>query len=68
MTKEEAYNVMFTDYPDILSVDELCSLLEVGKKTTYKLLQEKKIEYLKIGREYRIPKINVLSYVLSNTT
>ena len=68
MTKEEAYRVMFTDYPDILSVDELGSLLEIGKKTTYKLLQDKKIEHLKIGREYRIPKINVLSYLLSSTT
>ena len=68
MTKEEAYKVMFTDYPDILSVDELCCLLEIGKKTTYKLLQDKKIEHLKIGREYRIPKINVLSYLLSSAT
>jgi len=68
MTYNDYYKIMFTDYPDVLSVDELSSLLEVGKKTTYKLLQDKKIEHLKIGREYRIPKINVLSYLLSTAT
>lgn len=51
------------DYPDVMSIDEMCRALSIGKKTGYKLLQTGQIRFLKIGRAYRIPKINLLEYL-----
>ena len=43
--------------------DRLCEALGVSTKTGYKLLKDGKIEYLKIGRAYRIPKAHILRYL-----
>lgn len=61
---EELYSLIFTDYPDVLSADQLCEVLGgIGKKTVYKLLKEEKIRAFKVGREYRIPKLYVINYL-----
>ena len=54
---------MLNEYPDVMSIDEMCRALSIGKKTGYKLLQTGQIRFLKIGRAYRIPKINLLEYL-----
>ena len=41
----------------------MCEALGVSTKTGYKLLKDGKIEYLKIGRAYRIPKAHILRYL-----
>ena len=64
MTAKQAYRTMFREYPDILDIVKMCELLGVGVKTAYKLLQQNKIAHLKIGRSYRIPKTNVIDYLL----
>ena len=49
--------------PAVGIIDEMCRALSIGKKTGYKLLQTGQIRFLKIGRAYRIPKINLLEYL-----
>lgn len=56
-------SITVNDYPDVMSIDEMCRALSIGKKTGYKLLQTGQIRFLKIGRAYRIPKINLLEYL-----
>jgi excisionase family DNA binding protein len=54
----------FKDFPDLLTVPQMCKMLGgISVKLGYRLLQNKEIEHLKIGREYRIPKINVMRYL-----
>ena len=55
---------MFNKYNDILTVDELCEVLNIGKNTAYKLLKNGDIKSIKIGRIYKIPKKNVKKYML----
>lgn len=43
ITGKEAYRLMLKDYPDIMSIDEMCAALKVSNKTGYKLLKEGKI-------------------------
>lgn len=50
------------DYPDIMDIKQMCSMLNICDKTGYKFLKEKKIDYIKIGRIYRISKVSVLKY------
>jgi len=51
------------DYPDILDVSQMAQLLHVSKKTAYKILGENRIHCLRIGRQYRIPKANIIRYL-----
>ena len=51
------------EYPDVMDIGQMCEALGVSTKTGYKLLKDGKIEYLKIGRAYRIPKAHILRYL-----
>lgn len=58
------YSQMFTEYPDVVGVPQMCSMLGgISTKTGYRLLKDNKIRSIKIGREYRIPKAYVLEYL-----
>ena len=59
----EIYRSILKDYPDILTVEEMSQALGVSTKTGYRLLRDNKIEHLKMGRTYRIPKAHLLTYL-----
>ena len=59
-------NEMFKDYPDVLTPGDLQKILRIGRNSTYKLLNENRIETIKIGKKYIIPKINVINYLTAN--
>lgn len=59
----DVYRSILKEYPDILTVEEMSRALGVSTKTGYKLLRENKIECIKVGRSYRIPKAHLLSYM-----
>jgi excisionase family DNA binding protein len=60
----EAYTLLFTDYPDVVNIKQLCEMLGgIGEKTGYRLLHTGKIKYFTIGRSYRISKIHVIDYI-----
>ena len=70
MDFNEVYTSVLKGYPDVLSVEDMCHALSVSTKTGYRLIKENKIEHMKIGRSYRVPKTHLLSYmrVLSTKT
>ena len=35
--RKNAIRFMLNDYPDVMSIDEMCRALSIGKKTGYKL-------------------------------
>ena len=57
------YKLLFKEYPDILDVDQMSQLLTVSKKTVYRLLRTGAISSIKVGREYKIPKLNIIRYL-----
>ena len=59
----DVYRSVLKDYPDVLTVEEMSRALSISTKTGYKLIRENKIESLKVGRSYRIPKAHLLSYM-----
>ena len=63
LSQKDAYRMMLSEYPDILSLEQMCKALSVSPKTGYKLLRESKIICLKVGRAYRIPKAHILTYL-----
>jgi excisionase family DNA binding protein len=63
LSQEKAYKVMLKRYPDVLDIKQMSEILGVSTKTGYALLQKNKIESLKVGRAYRIPKPFLLTYL-----
>lgn len=64
-SKKDAYSLMFKEYPDVVSISQLSEMLCISEKTAYQLLKDNQIEHFRIGRTYRIPKLNVISYMCS---
>ena len=63
---KETYTLMFTDYPDIVNLVQMRKMLgEISNTLAYRMLREKKIKSKKVGREYRIPKVNVIKYMMA---
>ena len=61
-------NEMFSDYPDVVDVSGLQSMLgNIGRQTAYELVRKGTIKATKIGKLYRIPKINVIAFLMKNT-
>lgn len=58
---------MFKDYPDVVSIDQLRTMLGVGKNTAYDLIKKQKIQSIRIGRIHKIPKKNIVKYLRSNS-
>lgn len=63
LTKKDTYLVMFKEYPDVVDVEQMSEMIGISTKTAYKLLRENKIKHFKIGRTYKIPKLNILLYI-----
>jgi len=59
---------MYEDYGDILTIDEVCEILLVGRNTAYKLLNSHKLEAFRIGRTWKIPVASVHKFILQQTT
>lgn len=56
---------MLNDFPDVLTVEDLCEILLIGKNTAYELLGSNSIAALRIGRCWKIPKASVVAYLQS---
>ena len=55
---------MFADYHDVVDVSGLQSMLgNIGKQTAYELVRKSTIKAIKVGKLYRIPKINVIAFL-----
>lgn len=63
---KETYTLMFTDYPDIVNLVQMRKMLGgISNTLAYRMLREKKIKSKKVGRKYKIPKVNVINYVMT---
>ena len=61
---KELYNMMFPDFPDIVTVTQLQEMLGVSRHLAYDLINDGSIRSLKIGNAFKIPKVNVIEYVM----
>ncbi len=56
---------MLENYSDVLSVNDLCKLLPVGRSKVYELLRNGTIKSIRIGTRIIIPKQNILEFLSS---
>ena len=55
---------MFNEYSDVLTIDELCEMLRIGRNKAYELLRSGKIKAFRCGRLWIISKDAVVEFVL----
>ena len=60
---KELYQMMFPDYPDIVTVKQLREMLGVSRALAYKLISDGEIQAVKIGTSLKIPKVSVINFV-----
>lgn len=62
MTKKE-HEKELRCYPAALTAAEVAEILRVSTKTVYKLIKEKTLPAVKVGRENRIAKSHLINYL-----
>lgn len=60
----ELYKMMFPDYPDIVTVAQLHKMLGINRHLAYDLINDGYISGMKIGNAFKIPKVNIINYVM----
>ena len=56
--------VMFSNYKDVVTVEQLAEMLDIGLTLAYRLVRQKTIKSIKVGREYKIPQQFVINYLI----
>jgi hypothetical protein len=54
---------MFEQYDDLVSVEDLCTMLVIGKNAAYKLLSSGELKCFRHNRVWKIPKQGVIEYI-----
>ena len=63
ISQEDMCQIMFREFPDVMSLKEACKILGISTKTGYKLIANGQLRALKVGRSYRVPKIYLFTYL-----
>lgn len=54
---------LFEEYKDVVNIEELSQMLNIGKNKAYELINSSKIKSFKIGKIHKIPKIWIIEYI-----
>ena len=54
---------MDNDATTLITVEEVCESLMIGKNAAYRLLAEGKIKGFRVGRIWKIPRISLNRYI-----
>lgn len=63
LSKKDAYGVMFKEYPDVVTVEQMSEMLGISSKTACRILRRNEIDHFMVGRTYKIPKIHIFAYL-----
>lgn len=55
---------MLEQYDDILTTDEVCEVLKMGKNALYDLLRSGEMKSLRNRKNWRIPKVALQEYIM----
>lgn len=55
--------MLFREYDDVVTVDDVMKMLHIGRNNVYKLLKNNSIKNIKVGKRFIIPKRSVIEFV-----
>ena len=56
-------NILFSEYPDVVTVYDLQKMLKIGRNSAYDILKSGLIKTIKVGKRYIIPKQSVINFL-----
>lgn len=54
---------MLESYNDVLVIDDVMKILDIGRNSAYKLINDGTIKSMRIGRNIRIPKVCMVDFL-----
>ena len=57
------YKAVFSEYDDVVSVEDVMKMLHIGRTMVYKLLNDNSIKAVKVGKRFVIPKLSVIEFI-----
>lgn len=63
VTVEEAYSSILVEYPDVMNVHQISEILMISTKTCYALIRDGELHAIKVGRSFRVPKLDLFNYL-----
>jgi len=54
---------LFENYKDVVNIEELTQMLDIGKNKAYELINSGIIKSFKIGKIHKIPKVWIMDYI-----
>ena len=67
LQKFDASDAMFDEIKTVLTICDLCSVLQIGKNTAYDLVNSGQIKCLRIKNRIRIPKQFLIEFIQQNS-
>lgn len=65
MTKaEDAYNLMLTEYPDLLTAEQTAKILSIDRHQVYKLIDRGELFGVKLSGAYKISKLRLIEFLI----
>jgi excisionase family DNA binding protein len=65
MTKaEEAYHLMLTEYPDLLTAEQSAKILGIDRHQVYKMIDRGEIFGIKLSGAYKISKLRLIEFLI----
>lgn len=58
---------MFTEYDEILSIEDVMEILHIEKNSVYSLLKSNEIRNIRVGKRYIVPKQSVINFITAIT-
>jgi len=65
MSNERFYFSMFKNEPEVMTVIEAAKLLRIGKNKTYQLINDGKLDSIKLGGKIIISKVCLIEFLTS---
>ena len=56
-------NYLFKEFPDCVGVNQLQEMLGIKRTKAYELLKNGTIKSVKMGKDYKVSKLNVIAYL-----
>ena len=64
---KDMYRTLFRNYPDVVTVDDVCKMLNLCRTKVYEIVRTNQIKKLPCSRIIKITKASVINYVLQDS-
>lgn len=66
MPKKYPSELMFTEYPDLLTTMQVCEILGISRRQVYKMVDYGELYSIRIAGAHRFPKIKLIEFLLQH--